>query len=141
QLINGFMGFRASGKVLARREQLKYDMIFILVGLVGVISVVTLGYRGTRQERAHFSILTGNAYSNYYNSNHALIPYSWFLIDQPLSFIVNLKNVGNGSAYHVLVRAKSFLKPDMDISSQREAINDFQIWLKSQPTFSNDTVP
>jgi hypothetical protein len=57
-----------------------------------------------------------------------------------LSFNVGQTNVGSGSAYNVDVRARSFIEPDMSLSSQRAAITEFESWLKSQGAPSKQNI-
>jgi len=54
-------------------------------------------------------------------------------VNQPLAFNLFWKNVGNGSAYEVDARTKSFIEPDFSADSQREVVSRFTSWLGAQP--------
>jgi hypothetical protein len=132
QFTNAFLGRKLAGKSLTSKEQRGYDALFISLGFIGIVLVAVIAYRGNRQERAHFAFELQNTYATRRNDNGALVPYSWFVVNQPLSFAVYKTNVGNGSAYNVDVKTRSFLEADTSVSSQRQAISEFAVWLKSQ---------
>ena len=110
QLGNAFMGWKVTGKTLSSRQQKIYDALFIIIGVVGIVAVGLIAYRSSRQERAHFAFQIENAYTGTSKSAGKVIPYSWFVINEPLAFSVYQTNVGSGSAYNVDVHTHAFLR-------------------------------
>ncbi len=140
QLGNAFLGWKIVGKSLTPKEQRNYDALFIIIGLVGAALVGVIAYRGGRQERAHFAMELQNTYQLVRSDNGSVVAYSWFVVNQPLSFAVYKTNVGSGSAYNVDTKTRSFLEADTSLSSQKQSINEFSSWIKSNQTRSKDTM-
>jgi hypothetical protein len=136
QFGNAFMGWKVTGKQLSARKQKIYDGLFISLGMIGIISVGVLAAHSGRQERAHFSQRITNTFESYDSQTKRLIPFSWYVVDKPLKFNVYIKNVGSGSAYNAEMNVRSFIEPDLSLTSQHEAISEFQTWLALQPHHS-----
>ena len=140
QLASAFIRWRWTRRDISPSRQKWSDITFIAIWLIGTLLIGISTYRGNRQERAHFAFQIQNTYQLEAN-NGEITPYSWFVVDQPLSFNVYQINVGSGSAYNLDARGRTLLEPDMSLSSQRVAIDEFEVWLKSQSNSAKQTLP
>ena len=105
QVSNSWMGYKVTGSTVTRRHRTMYDVAFIVVGLVGVLCVGFVEYRGNQAERAHFA--------------YTVTPASGLAVNQPLALNVEFTNTGSGSAYNFLVAKHAYIELDECETSQK----------------------
>jgi len=104
-----------------------YKIAFVVMLLISITVAGITAYRGTQVEyvqveRVHISIIKSEFPSN-----------PWPLVGEKLGVNIYFKNISNGMAYDVLFKGYSFLKPDYSPYSEKEAIEEFEKWLRALP--------
>ncbi len=112
----------SSGILKEQHRVLWYGLLFGITVISIVISLF-VAYRGNPTERAHFSIM---------DTTVTTTP-TWPIVGRPLDLNFTYKNVGNGTAFDTLVESYTILKPDYSLSSQQQAVAEFEEQLKARP--------
>lgn len=118
----------ASPEVLSDKDKVRrYRNAFVAMLLLSLIVAGITAYRGTQVEyhqveRVHISFIQTQLQSN-----------PWPLVGEKLSVNIYFKNVSSGMGYNVLFKGYSVLKPDYSPYSEKEAIEEFEKWLRAFP--------
>jgi len=136
QFVTAWLGWRITihpidlGDPKQRRKRILYEILFVLVGVLGVVSVGVIAYRVPR-DHAHFIFSLEPTYRNINGKT------SWasgtpdhradFLqVNRPLALNVWHKNVGPGVAVNVQHHDGSFIEPDISAASENDALTQFE---------------
>ena|SRR3989442_8292126 len=128
QFCNSWLGWRMTlnTEPLSPRKRKLYNWMFVLFGLFGVICVGILAYRSYR-EHAHLTVT---------RIEKAYIPNP-FVINEPLRANVWVKNVGKGPGRITSHYSRTYIREDVEITSQQSAVAEFRRWMEANPPKSS----
>lgn len=143
QFITAWLGWRVTqtDPSLTKRQKHIYDIVFIAVGLIGVMFVAIAAYRGQREERAHLLLREDLAYS-FGNTEATWAKVNDFLpIGEPMKLNIDFKNVGDGPATNATHVGRVYIEADESLASSRDAVSKFQTWFKiTNPSLTETTI-
>ena len=130
QAVTMWLGFHITARPEIVRNKPKvfwYRFTFGAMLFLSLVVTTITAWRGTQVEyhqveRVHISFIKTEFQSN-----------PWPLVGEKLSVNLYFKNVSNGMAYDVLFNGHSVLKPEYSPYSEKEAIEEFEKWLRAFP--------
>jgi hypothetical protein len=130
QAVTMWLGFHITASpeiVLNKPKVFWYRFTFGAMLLLSLVVTAITAYRGTRVEhvqveRVHISFIQTEFLSK-----------PWPLVGEKLGVNIHYKNISNGMAHDVLFYGYSFLKPDYSPYSEKEAIEEFEKWVRVFP--------
>jgi hypothetical protein len=146
QFVNAWLGWRVtSANPLTPRQRKVYDILFVAVGLLGLVFI---GLAASRPgpERAHLKVEPHIAYEFPESLKYGDLwrfASNFLPINSPLRMNLSFTNVGNGSAINFRNNGRVYIEPDFSLASAHDAVSKFNAWLKIQPvapatTFTRD---
>jgi hypothetical protein len=141
QFITAWFGWRVTkaDAPLTPKQRRRYDITFIVAGIIGVALVGIAAYRAG-EERAHLQLKPDLSFTfpgvrDLWSRAAEFLP-----VGSPVRLNVNYKNVGSGPATNTTHAGRIYVEPDDSLASNRDAISKFDAWLKLQSPLTKTTI-